>query len=80
MSSYTVKAPVTEPCCIISCWIPSAVLRLYDALAYCSSLLYALGYEESLQVESEGVEYSELEHAGLLGRGRQQVVPVPMSM
>ena len=40
----------------VAAWSPSTVIRL--------SSLYDLGYEDSLQVESEGMEYSELKHAG----------------
>ena len=60
---------MTEPYCIMSCWIPSTVLRLYDALAFCLSSLYALGYDDSLQDESEWVEYSELGNAGYSADG-----------
>ena len=37
--------------------------RVYEALAFCLSSLYGLGYNNSLQAERR-VEYSELGHAG----------------
>ena len=52
------------PYCIMSCWIPSTVPRLYDALAFCLSSLHALGYDDSLQEESKCVECSELGSTG----------------
>ena len=38
------KAPVTEQCCIMSCWIP---LEVYEAFAFYVSSLYALEYDDS---------------------------------
>ena len=38
-----------------TCWIPSTVLRLYDALVFCLSSLYAFRNDDSLQEEREGI-------------------------
>ena len=40
------------------------MLRLYTALVFCLSSLYAVRYDDSLQAKREGVEFSELEHSG----------------
>ena len=40
------------------------VLKLYGELVFCLSSLNSLGYEDSLQEESEWVECSELGNTG----------------
>ena len=66
---YTVNVPMAVLYRIMSCWIPSTVPRVYDALAFCPSSLYALGYDNTLQEDSEVVEKSELRHAGYSADG-----------
>ena len=40
------------------------MMRLYAALVFCLSSLYAFRYDDSLQAKRGGVEFSRLEHSG----------------
>ena len=61
------------------------MLRLYAALFFCLSSLYAFRYDGSLQTKRDGVEFSELESPQILGQWLHvsvygpQVAPEPMA-